>query len=427
MSQFPNIVMVPPSTGVAAAPPPPDPKDPNAVEEMTPSEALTLKAAFEEVVVNDPRCMGLARYIANVRIFWSYSIKTACAGHGFIFFNPKFYDEIPEQTRITVMVHEVWHLILKHLERGKNCIPHIHNKAADHVINNALESDGFTFDGTNPCKDPKWRGKSTEQVYNGIYEEEKNKKPDLDAMGGHVPAELIEDLVEKVANAEGKTLEQQKEKAEKDVDKYGKQCGNATANHGIKLDLTQNKVLIKGATYQEVFADYLTDPLSGGKRTYMRPNRRQHGMKGKLMLPGRFPKRGHINRLVHLVYALDVSGSITNVMAQQSHDAIRTIKDVLNPQKLTVIYFDTRIKLEKTFTDKEPYGNIQVFAGGGTNLTDVYRRTKELEPEALVIFTDLEVGIPPEPEWETIWMVPNERCSIPAGIYGSVYLIPEKQ
>jgi len=422
-----NVILVPPSSGVLNAPPPP--ATPQEQEEMRPSEAITLKKAFEEIVVNDPRCVGLARYIANVRIFWSYSIPTACAGHGFIFFNPDFYDSIPEETRITVCVHEIWHLILKHLERGKTCDPYVHNKAADHVINNALEDDGFTFDGTEPCKDPQFKGQSTEQVYNTIYEEEKKKpKPTPGMMDGHIPAELIEDLVEQIANSEGKTLEDQKKKAEEDVDKHGKQAGNTTGSQGIKLDLSNVRVMVKGATYHDIFKDYLTDPLSGGKRTFMRPNRRQHGLNGsKLMLPGRFPKRGHVNRLAHLTYALDVSGSITPKQAQQFHDSVRTIKELLNPALLTVLFFDTKIKLEKTFTDKEKYGNIHVQAGGGTDLKDVWKRTAELGSDALVIFTDLCVTIPPKPEWDCIWLVPEAYYSVPQNIHGEVFLIPENK
>ncbi len=91
---------------------------------------------------------------------------------------------------------------------------------------------------------------------------------------------------------------------------------------------------------------------------------------------------------------------------------------------MTVLFFDTRIKLEKTFTDKENYGDIKVQAGGGTDLRDVYKRTAELNSDALVIFTDLCVKIPPKPDWECIWLVPDSHFSVPSNIYGDVYLIP---
>lgn len=388
-------------------------------------EATELLPLVEELIANDKRLVGLARYLTCVSIFWSDEIPTACAGHGFIFFNPDFWDSLPEETRITVLVHEVWHLILRHLDRGEGCDPYQHNIAADHVINLSLESDGFTFDGTDPCKDPIYRGKSTEEVYNIIYQKKPEDRPKPDP--NHVGKEQIEDLIEDALaeQGKGKSIEQQKEDADQDVETYGKKAGNKTGNTGIRLELTDRKILIKNASYHDVFEKYLTDPLSGGSRTHMRPNRRQHGMRNKLILPGKLPKKKGQNRLGHLVWALDISGSISSKQAQQSHDGVRTIKELLNPALMTILYFNTRITMEKTFTDKEVYGEITVHGCGGTNLSEVYARTKEIGPDALVVFTDLEVTIPPKPSWESIWIIPDQRNRIPTNIYGKVYLIPE--
>ena len=409
----------------------------------------TLKRVVDKQM-EDPKFVGLAKFCTNIQFAWSTAIDTACAGHGFIFYNPHFYMSLPEETQKTVTAHEIWHLILKHLERGKLVDGEIHNWAADHVINLGLIQDGFTWEEFQPLADPKYNGMSTEQVYNILYAEEQKKPrrpkgdgknglpgtPDPNAkpepgMGGTTPtADQIEDMIEDILNQEGDeiSLDEQKSDADKEVDKHSEACGNQAGNSGIRLDLTQTMVPIIGATYQKIFEDYLIDPLSGGKRTFVHPNRRQVGMKGSpLRLPGRFPKRGHINRLTHLVYALDVSGSISQKMAQQFHDSVRNLKDVLNPEKLTVLFFDTRIVLEKTFTDKQPYGKIHVNAGGGTNLNPVYRRTAELDPEALVIFTDLCVDIPTKPKWDTIWLIPELNCNVPADLnYGKLYLIPKE-
>lgn len=391
-------------------------------------EAHNLRPLVEEIFRTDPRFVGLSRFIANVRIFWSFEIPTACAGHGFIFFNPDWWDILPEETRKTVLVHEVYHLILKHLQRGEGLDPTTHNIACDHVINLGIESDGFTFDGWDALKDPIHKGKSSEQIYNEIWEDrEKNPPPPQSGPSKDQIEQLIKDQLIQDANngQKSKTLQQQKEEAEANVDEAQKTMGNTPGTANIKLDMTKKRVQIQRATYPQIFKDYLTDPLSGGKRTFVRPSRRSHGSPTKLITPGRYPKRGHKNRLTHLAYALDVSGSITKQQAQQFHDSVRTIKELLNPEKLTVLLFDTRIVFEKTFTDKEKYGNINVQAGGGTDLRDVYQRMRVLQPEALVIFTDLCVSIPPRPEWETIWIVPHIGCSVPVGLYGDVYLIPK--
>lgn len=383
-------------------------------------EATDLRSQVEEML-DDPRFVGLALYMANVKIFWSREIDTACAGHGFIFFNPDFWDTLPEETRKTVMVHEVWHIILKHLERGKDYEPMTYNIAADHVINIAITKDGFTWQGFTPYNDTNYDGMSAEQVYNNIYDP--TKPPPSNP--NHVPAEQIEDMIEEAMTQNGDPggVDAAQEASDEAIDEI--LCGKLPGNQQILLTQSNNRVMIMGAEYKDIFKPYLTDPLSGGQRTFMRPNRRQHGAKTNLRMKGKFPKRGHLNRLTHLVYGFDVSGSMMSHL-QQCHDSIRTLKEILNPELMTVIFWDTQIVKEQTFTDKEPYGNIKVSAGGGTCLRAVYKRVAKLKPEALVLFTDMCVDIPEQPEWETIWLVPDKRNRIPDDLtYGEVYLIPE--
>lgn len=396
-------------------------------------EAQELRDIVADLILNDPRFKNHAKFLANVRFFWSKTCKTACAGIGFIFFNPDFYASIPPATRVTVIAHEMWHLILKHLQRRKeDDDPYYKNIAEDHVINLGLEKQGFTFEGTNPCKDPKYQGQSSRQIYNEIWAARPEDRPDVDP-SMHMTPQQIHDLIKETVAQMPEEDQMSQEELEKEADEQADEaqrngCGSGTGNAGIDLEISGLLVPVVGASYKDIFADYLIDPLSGGQRTYSRPNRRQIGNRnnGSLILKGRYPKRGRENRLTHLVYALDVSGSITKAQAAQFHNSVATIKKLLNPEKLTVLFFDDGIKLERTFTDKEPYGNIQVNAGGGTNLVPVYKRVEQLDPEALVIFTDLQVGIPPQPKWHTIWLVPNALFA-PLDLYGDLYLIPEAQ
>lgn len=396
-------------------------------------EAQELRDIVADLILNDPRFKNHAKFLANVRFFWSKTCKTACAGIGFIFFNPDFYASIPPATRVTVIAHEMWHLILKHLQRRKeDDDPYYKNIAEDHVINLGLEKQGFTFEGTNPCKDPKYQGQSSRQIYNEIWAARPEDRPDVDP-SMHMTPQQIYDLIKETVAQMPEEDQMSQEELEKEANEQADEaqrngCGSGTGNAGIDLEVSGLLVSVVGASYKDIFADYLIDPLSGGQRTYSRPNRRQIGNRnnGSLILKGRYPKRGRENRLTHLVYALDVSGSITKAQAAQFHNSVATIKKLLNPEKLTVLFFDDGIKLERTFTDKEPYGNIQVNAGGGTNLVPVYKRVEQLDPEALVIFTDLQVGIPPQPKWHTIWLVPNALFA-PPDLYGDLYLIPEAQ
>jgi len=228
----------------------------------------------------------------------------------------------------------------------------------------------------------------------------------------------------------GKDIQQQAEEDSEAVDKAvneaQKQIGNQPGGTNIILKSAKKQVFIQKATYEEIFADYLTDPLSSGKRTYLRPARRQ--IAGGMKLKGKYPKKGKTNRLTHLVYALDVSGSVTSKERLQFISSAKTLKEKLKPKLMTVMLWDTSIKFEKTFREDESIDNIKSVGGGGTSLGPVYNRVAQLNPEALVIFTDLQVSIPPQPKWETIWFVPYmhvHETYIQAVQYGEIYLIPE--
>lgn len=417
------------------------------INEVSVTIATELRAEVEKMITDDLKMVGIARYLASIKLFWSHAIPTACAGHGFIFFNPDFYIELPEPTRNTIVAHEVWHLILKHLERGKTSDPEDYNIAGDHVINNVLEDEGFSFDFADmdfkPCKDPKYKGMSTEEVYNDLRKIRKNPPPpgdgntDLNLPGpkipDHIPRSTMEDLIKAAADAiagndDYNNVPNQKKKDEVELEDLKISMGENTGYEHILLEISDRKVAIKDITYEEIFAKYLIDPISGAKRSFLRPNRRQHIMgPGMFQLPGRVKRNTKSNRLVHLIYSLDVSGSITPDTAQIFHDSVRTIKDLLNPNRLTVLFFDTEIKLIKTFTDQQPYGKIKVEAGGCTKLDAVYAYAATRNPEAMVIFTDLCVTIPPEPKWHTIWLVPEcHREATVEGLYGDVYIIPKQ-
>ena len=407
------------------------------------SADATLREYVEEMIVTDGRFKGMSRYVYDINFYWSAQIATACAGHGFIFFNPQWWDKMVHEERKTVIAHEIWHLICNHLERGKDKDPESYNIAADHVINLQCEADGFMTTQNNHGKpntnfgdagmviDNRFKGMGTDAVY-AIVHKERKKDPKRHNASGAPAKDEIEDLVKQALEDQGggKDLQQQaadNEQARQDAVSRGMEPGvGAGQNAGI-LRTEGMKIFIQKATYEEIFEPWLTDPLSGGKRTFMRPSRRQ--IRGDLRLKGKYPKRGRKNRLTHLVYALDVSGSITEHQKKQFLASAKTLKEKLNPQLMTVLLWDDGIRFEKVFREDEQLDNIHVMTGGGTNLNPVYKRVQQIMPEALVIFTDLCVGIPPQPDWETIWFVPNERIGdhyLQKVTYGNIYLIPEK-
>lgn len=403
----------------------------------------TLSGYVDEMLRTDKRFQGMSRYVYDINFYWSAQIETACAGHGFIFFNPQWWDLMVHEERKTVIAHEIYHLVCNHIERGEGKDPESYALAIDHVVNHACNDDGFVtklspgggptdFGGMGMVIDPRFHGMGSDAIY-GIIHEERKKDPKSHGPSGAPSKDQIEDLVKQALQEQGsgKDLKQQaedhSEEAKKAMENMKKDPGSGQGGTQNILRTEGLTVFIQKATYEEIFEEYLTDPLSGGKRTFLRPSRRQK--RGDLRLKGKYPKRGKKNRLTHLVYALDVSGSITSHQKKQFLASAKTLKERLNPRLMTVMLWDDGIQYEKTFREDETLDNINVMTGGGTNLNPVYARVKQLMPEALVIFTDLCVTIPPQPEWETIWFVPDMNIAdyyLNSVSYGDIYLIPEK-
>jgi len=278
--------------------------------------------------------------------------------------------------------------------------------------------------------DRQYTNMGTDAIYQKVHAERKKDPNSHKPAPGTPSANQIEDLVKEALAGTGTDLQKQistnTEEADKALANGGIQAGSQPGGTQRILTSENKKVVIHNKSYAEIFEPYLIDPLSGGKRTHMRPSRRQ--IAGGLRMKGKYPKRGRKNRLTHLVYALDVSGSITSQQAKQFLRSAKTLKEMLNPVLMTVMLWDTAIRFEKVFREDEPLDNINVMAGGGTCLLPVYKRVKEINPEALVIFTDLAVSIPPKPDWDTIWFVPDtfvHQTTLNAVTYGTVYLVPE--
>jgi predicted metal-dependent peptidase len=387
-------------------------------------ESTDFRDLVERLTDNDKRFVGIFGFLKDVRFCWSYQIKTACAGYGFIFFNPDWYDMLPEETHKTVIYHEAMHLILRHLQRGESCDPYIYGLAIDFVVNLDAKNHGFTFEGwQGPCLDDKYAGMSSEDVYDQLMDGNKYEPLNID-FSKHISRELIEEMIKGVLG--DLSFEDQKDYAEHKVKQQAsKGCGSGMGHIGLQFDLMKRKVAIQGASYEEIFAKQMTEPEVQKKRTFKRPSRRMSTDRTQpFILPGRMKTKSAAKRLSHLIWCLDVSGSISTAQGKQFNDGAQTAKALLNPEKMTVIFWDTAIRHIQTFTDKEPYKRMKVRAGGGTNLGPVYAKLRELEAETVVIFTDLCVTIPPEPDWDTIWLLTSENDTVPASLYGDVYICP---
>lgn len=94
--------------------------------------------------------------------------------------------------------------------------------------------------------------------------------------------------------------------------------------------------------------------------------------------------------LAHIAYFLDVSGSVQDGDILRFHSEFKYVKEHFQPEKMTMIQFDTRITKEDVFLKEDPFEETHIIGRGGTDLHCVREWIIEHQPTAVVVFSDLE-------------------------------------
>lgn len=347
----------------------------------------------------------LGSIMCSLNFIWSREVPTAATDSVSLWWNPEFFMGLDPEARKTVLLHELWHAARLHTVRIETRDPKIWNYACDIRINNDLEREGSKFIGIENC----WKDQTVDA--NGIHAEEdiyddlmKNaiQPPPTGSFGG---GEGDGDMVPMDTG--------QKQAAINNVVKavqQAKASGQAAGSIPGGIEEMLNKFLEPIIPWQTVLMQFFTDLLHEDY-TWKRPNRRFEDM----YLPSRFTDDG---RLEHLLYCLDVSGSISQSDVLRFNSEVKFIQEVLKPQKLTLLQFDTRITDVKEFREEDPFDEIKVIGRGGTSFVPVREYIQKHKPTAAVIFSDMYCD-PMEPldyDIPVIWVaIGNRNATVPFG------------
>lgn len=355
------------------------------------------------------RSAFFAPLMSSMTFMWTTGVPTAATDGATIYWNPEFFLEAPQkfgEQRFNhfVLRHELWHAARFHMLRQSDREPKLWNYACDVRINNDLKVEGYGW-GSFPA----WympnidKGKKEPMVEEDIYDM-------LVATGFKVPenpwgdAELMDpknkDQARKIINnvVRAKTSAFMEDKA--DQVPGGTQT---LIDHFLAPIIPWEQQLKKWHT-----------ELAFNRHSWRRPRRRM--MAQGIYLPSKVECE---DRLAHLIYLQDVSGSISEPEIVIFNSELKYVWDYLKPKKMTVVQFDDKIQRVDEFHAGEPFTRIEITGRGGNNMNCVkdFLDTLEPKPTAAVIFTDLQYT-PMEPLKRSIpllWVVNNQELSPPYG------------
>lgn len=312
------------------------------------------------------------------------TLPTAATDGRNLLINPTFFADLTPNERIGLLAHEVLHVALDHMHRRGDRDPKLWNIAADYVINLFLHNAKYVLP-KGGLLDQQYAGKSTEEVYNLL--KKKSDKEMQDILSKCSPGGMNGNDVSYPEDAAPGSEVPQEEvtatilRATNQAKMVGQPPGSLPGEIEIELQRTLNPPL----PWHVILQNYLTD-FSKDDYSFRRPNRR--------FLPDYYLPMAHSEAIPNIAIAVDTSGSVSAHEFNTFITKIAEIQATMNPKKITVVAFDTKIKnVQELCEGSDPFKELKFIGRGGTAIGPVHEWAAENKPTLLIIFTDGEFPI----------------------------------
>jgi len=337
-------------------------------------------------------------------------VPTAATNGWDVLYNPSFIEQHMKsdpELRFLIL-HEAQHKAYRHLHvwrvlHDENA--QLANIAADHFVNLSLQDsdngEGFIkmpVLGVQP--DAKYRGWSVKQIFEDL------KANGEGGQGGGEGEGMDEHDWANATSGDPTTDQEKANEIQRAIRQgeivrrkmQGKGAGNAD---GVFGELLQPKI-----DWKKVLREFITETCAGrDESSWRKPNRRF--LSYDIYMPSMVG-----TTMTELVIGFDTSGSCfggDEMTAFVSN--IKTIIEDVKPTKTHVIYWDTEVAGHQTFEDGQfAVADLKPKGGGGTDgaVLFTYLKDNNINPQAIVQFTDGYVGDWGNTNVPTLWAVTSD-------------------
>ena len=305
------------------------------------------------------------------------------------YYNTKFVNMLNTRQLEFLFGHEVLHIVFDHFTRRIDRDPKIWNIANDFIVNDTLiqERIGEKITQVQICYDPKYSGKSSEEVYDDLMKNAKTVTMKMSTLDEHIDFTQDGDGDgDKDGKGKGRpVISDEEAKAIRDemkeaVISAAKSAGNVPGNI---------KRMIEGMTEPKIhWRDLLPQVIQSTIKndfTMRRPNKKSQQM--RCVLPSMLNED-----TIDICISIDMSGSIGT---EQSRDFLSEIWGIMNQYNCFTIHlwsFDTQVYNPAKFTqdNKDDMLDYVPQGGGGTMFECNWDYMKEegIQPKFFLMFTD---------------------------------------
>ncbi|SPK77482.1 conserved protein of unknown function (plasmid) [Cupriavidus taiwanensis] len=332
-------------------------------------------------------------------------------------YNPAYLDKLDDLELRGVLAHEVLHVANGHCWRMGAREQHRWNRACDYAVNPLVLNAQFKLP-QGVLLDGRYLGKSAEEIYAMLRQEESSQQPEPSAGGAAGAAPQPSDgepsppelsgcgEVRQYTGADKPAVESEWRVAVSQAAKAAKMRGALPGDlqHLVEAALRPSvdwRAVLHRFAAEAAHADY----------TWKVPNRRYAHL--GLYLPSL-----HSEAVGDAVFVRDSSGSVFDETQRQFAAEITAVHQQLQPARLIVIDCDTRVAQAQIFGRDDAVDLAPLKGGGGTSFKAPFAWIEQegLAPAFLVYLTDLDGSFPTAtPQYPVLWasVTPLDRIAVP--------------
>lgn len=336
-----------------------------------------------------------ASCLLNLRVEKSLAVPTMATNGLEILYNPWFVAGMTREQTLGVLAHEILHVVGLHMIRRQHRHMKGWNWACDAAINGLLVDNKFVL--PHGCVEP-IRGKTPEQIYDELPNEDKTNGGDGDFTIGEV-TDATDGNGDPVSSAGAKELADKVTSITVRAALRAQQAGKVPAG----MERLVEELLEPLIPWRDVLARFIS-AKAANDWSWQRPNRRYQ--QSGLYLPS--PDG---TRLAKGAVACDTSGSMDQEQLREVCSELLGLCEMFDADEdpsLDVIWFDHAAchQTVATASDLRPVG------GGGTSFRVAFEQISvlSLRPAWLVMLTDGycdDYG--PDPGYPVLWILTKGR------------------
>jgi len=304
-----------------------------------------------------------------------------------VIYGRKFVDSLNDKALAFLILHETMHKAYRHLVvwqslHKKNA--QLANAACDYVINLQIRDyDPNGYDVEMPMDaegnvmgliDEKYRGMDSAEVFRLLEQEHGG------GGGGDGGQGFDEHDWENASEAE-------KEEVVNEIEKALRQGAILAGKMGGDVSREMQDLLTPKVDWKEALRDFVKTTTKGkDQTTWRRLHKRYIGM--DIVMPSTYDEK-----VGSILVGIDTSGSIGGEELAQFLGEVKSICDEVNPDKLDLLYWDTRVANRETYLGNDLCSvteSTKPAGGGGTDPDCVpkFMQKENLAPECVIMLTD---------------------------------------